>query len=168
MINLLKTAFVKAGLDLYLCPYGCLPTGYECGIIEVVPKTKSRCVHITPVQQPNMLCLGLEASCPRSCLPVGQSRSIAMHHSHRAALGELSDRGLYEIFQTEFGAANSPAFERARHNFIISEAGYAIASYLLQAKDRHNGNLLLDAEGHLVHIDFGFILEISPGGNLGG
>ena len=88
--------------------------------------------------------------------------------THRAALGELSDRGLYEIFQTEFGAANSPAFERARHNFIISEAGYAIASYLLQAKDRHNGNLLLDAEGHLVHIDFGFILEISPGGNLGG
>ena len=40
---MLKTAFVKAGLDLYLCPYGCLPTGYECGIIEVVPKTKSRC-----------------------------------------------------------------------------------------------------------------------------
>ena len=82
-------------------------------------------------------------------------------------MGELSDRGLYEIFQTEFGAANSPAFERARRNFIISEAGYAIASYLLQAKDRHNGNLLVDAEGHLVHIDFGFILEISPGGNLG-
>ncbi|GAX81982.1 hypothetical protein CEUSTIGMA_g9410.t1, partial [Chlamydomonas eustigma] len=126
VIQLLRDAFVKAGLDLYLCPYGCLPTGYERGIIEVVPKTKSR-----------------------------------------AALGELSDRGLYEIFQTEFGAANSPAFEAARRNFIVSEAGYAIASYLLQAKDRHNGNLLVDSDGHLVHIDFGFILEISPGGNMG-
>lgn len=49
-----------------------------------------------------------------------------------AALGEMSDRGLYDIFQAQFGAPGSPPFEAARAHFIVSEAGYAIASYLLQ------------------------------------
>ncbi|KAK9812698.1 hypothetical protein WJX72_002251 [[Myrmecia] bisecta] len=126
VISLLKDALQKAGLGLYLAPYGVLPTGYECGIIEVVPNAKSR-----------------------------------------SALGETADGGLFDIFRREFGAPGTVRFERARHNFIVSSAGYAIASYLLQSKDRHNGNILIDAAGHLVHIDFGFILEISPGGNLG-
>ena len=42
VIGLLKDAFQKAGLDLYLAPYGVLPTAYECGIIEVVPEASSR------------------------------------------------------------------------------------------------------------------------------
>lgn len=81
--------------------------------------------------------------------------------------GELTDGGLLEVFQREFGLPGSTRFEAARSAFIASSAAYAVASYLLQAKDRHNGNIMLDNRGRIIHIDFGFILGISPGGNMG-
>jgi len=54
-------------------------------------------------------------------------------------------------------------FESAQLNFIESLAGYSIFSYVFKVKDRHNGNILVDPEGHLIHIDFGFFLQNSPG-----
>lgn len=63
----------------------------------------------------------------------------------RSQIGETTtDGGLYEIFQQDYGPVGSPGFQSAHENFIISSAGYVVASLLLQLKDRHNGNILID------------------------
>ncbi|XP_070767516.1 phosphatidylinositol 4-kinase beta isoform X2 [Enoplosus armatus] len=77
-----------------------------------------------------------------------------------------SQLSLLDYFLQEHGAPTTEAFLSAQRNFVQSCAGYSLICYLLQVKDRHNGNILLDAEGHIIHIDFGFILSSSPK-NLG-
>ncbi|XP_030605725.1 phosphatidylinositol 4-kinase beta isoform X2 [Archocentrus centrarchus] len=77
-----------------------------------------------------------------------------------------SQLSLLDYFLQEHGTPTTEAFLTAQRNFVQSCAGYSLICYLLQVKDRHNGNILLDAEGHIIHIDFGFILSSSPR-NLG-
>ena len=74
---------------------------------------------------------------------------------------------LMSHFVSTYGPVNSIGFRQAQREFVKSLAGYAVACYLLSIKDRHNGNIVIDGRGHIIHIDYGFVLGISPGNNLG-
>lgn len=67
------------------------------------------------------------------------------------------------LIEQKFGETTSSAFRKAQRAFMKSLASYSIICYLLQIKDRHNGNILIDKAGHIIHIDFGFLLSNSPG-----
>ncbi|KAJ2394896.1 phosphatidylinositol-4- kinase, partial [Coemansia sp. RSA 2559] len=82
----------------------------------------------------------------------------------RDQIGREKVNSLSDYFATKYHGVDSIQYQQARSNFVQSLAAYSVLSYLLQFKDRHNGNIMLDDQGHIVHIDFGFILDIAPGG----
>jgi len=94
-------------------------------------------------------------------------------------MGRAKVNDLLDFFVGKYGGEHTIAFQQARLNFIQSMAAYSVACYILQIKDRHNGNIMIDGEGHIVHIgtralqnrgrwfpvltcvvDFGFLFDI--------
>jgi phosphatidylinositol 4-kinase B len=73
---------------------------------------------------------------------------------------------LYDYFCINMGKEGSRKFKSAQKEFMKSLAGYSLVCYILQIKDRHNGNILIDTLGHIIHIDFGYMLSNSPGRNF--
>lgn len=65
----------------------------------------------------------------------------------RTKYGTLKDH-----FLQKFGAETSAAYTTAQQNFIRSLAGYSMVTYILNLKDRHNGNILIDEAGHVIRI----------------
>jgi phosphatidylinositol 4-kinase len=72
---------------------------------------------------------------------------------------------LVAYFNSTYGSSKEKLLI-AKTNFSKSIAAYSLFCYILQIKDRHNGNMLLDTAGHIIHIDFGFLLSIAPGGTF--
>ncbi|RPB00476.1 kinase-like protein [Choiromyces venosus 120613-1] len=68
-----------------------------------------------------------------------------------AMLGRDHEMGLYDYFIN-------------KNNFVNYMAVYSVILYLLKFKDRHNGNIMINGTGHIIHIDFGFCFDIAPGG----
>jgi len=67
-------------------------------------------------------------------------------------MGRAKVNDLLDFFTSKYGGQDTVAFQKARLNFIQSMAAYSVACYILQIKDRHNGNIMIDGEGHIVHI----------------
>jgi phosphatidylinositol 4-kinase len=160
----LVSVIVKTGDDLR-------QEAFACQLIEVCSKIWTE--HNVDVWVKNMRILVTGES---SGLIETITNAVSLHSLKRsltlaalAAAPNARSKGiatLQDHYTKTFGAPDSPAYIKATDNFAKSLAAYSIISYILQLKDRHNGNILIDSEGHVIHIDFGFMLSNSPG-NMG-
>ncbi|KAI5184801.1 phosphatidylinositol 4-kinase A [Nematocida homosporus] len=81
----------------------------------------------------------------------------------RDQIGRERVNNLVDYFALKYGYREGHKYVEALKNFVESFAGYSLVTYILNIKDRHNGNIMISDDGHLIHIDFGFMFDISPG-----
>ena len=176
LIALFQKAFRREHLDALadgLRPYSIQATSSNSGIIEALPDAVSI------------------AEIKRQMLKRHNSAALEMHYRQRFrtsahngkafthngdANGSKPENGSNGSSNGNGNAANGEAagdgsaqpatvtFEEAQRNCMHSVAGYAVVQYILQLKDRHNGNILIDSSGRMVHIDFAYLLGWAPGG----
>lgn len=126
----------EAGVDVWVKNMRILVTGESSGLIETISN-------------------GISLHSIKRSLTLA---SISAGTNPKKRIATLKDH-----WSKTFGPSDSPAHIAAVDNFAKSLAAYSVISYVLQLKDRHNGNILIDSSGHIVHIDFGFMLSNSPG-----
>lgn len=136
LIRVCHKIWVDAGVPVWVKLMRILVTGESSGLIETIANGVS--LH------------SIKRSLTLASIESGQNP--------RRRIATLKDH-----FAKAFGPVDSEAYKAGVDAFKRSLAAYSMISYVLQLKDRHNGNVLIDNEGHIIHIDFGFMLSNSPG-----
>lgn len=136
--------FRAAKLPLYLNPYAVIITSGDSGLIETIPDA----VSVDSLKKrlyPSWTCL--------TDFFAAYFGGAELQH---IILGP-------EEFLRRY-PQGLVTYQTALRNFVESVAAYSVVCWILQIKDRHNGNIMITRSGHIVHIDFGFMLSNSPGG----
>merc|ERR1712150_133393 len=158
ILKTLQSIWKEEKVPLWVRPYRILVLSNDSGLIEPILNTISLHQVKKHGHQHVKLCSDSSADSQTN-----NNEEPVLNDTQNA---DPSTFTLLKYFLQEFGPETSEQFLEAQKNFVQSCAAYCIVSYLVQVKDRHNGNILLDNEGHIIHIDYGFILSSSPK-NLG-
>ena len=144
IINIFLSIFKTESLPIFLQPLNVLSTG-RGGIMETIIDT----TNLMKINKVDYTQFDGYSSSTLYIEPVIDSSNLAQS-------------SLRNYFIFKYGD-NTKELETAISNFVLSLTGYSLLCYLLEIKDRNNGNILINDKGNLIHIDFGFLLSCSPG-----
>jgi len=171
LLSIMDTVWKSEGLDLCLSAYGCIATGDEEGMLEIVLNSTTL-ASIVAGSTKKKSAAAYEALMGDTALHewlrlknvdhLGSQRPN--NGGRRGALSQgpskLSGLKIDPITgsMSEVYNAGETGLDAARRRFMLSCAGYCVATYVLGIGDRHNDNLMMKATGELFHIDFGHFL----------
>ena len=135
MIRIMDRLWQSEGLDLKISSYGCIATGDEVGLLEIVMNSDTM-ANISKDAGENRRGVG------------GKAAELQ---------AELLDPSVFTVW-LRGNNRSVEEFTAAVHKFVLSTAGYCVATYVLGIGDRHNDNVMLTRDGKCFHIDFGHFL----------
>jgi phosphatidylinositol-4,5-bisphosphate 3-kinase len=135
VLRVMDQVWSESGLDLSMRAYGCVSTGDELGMLEVVTNSET--------------IAGIVAS-RVTAQAKGFGRKL------RAALSAYREDTLLSWLEEQPG--NSEHMDEVLDRFARSCAAYCVATYVMGIGDRHNDNVMMTRDGCFFHIDFGHFL----------
>ena len=136
-------------LKALLTPFTVVQTSANTGLTEYLPNVKSLHEIKTSLRSYSDTCGSCFCCINGECCPGAGVPLKEYFLQHYEPLSETEHCGAYNA---------------AKLNFIRSLAPNLVLIYLLDVKDRHNGNILLHSDGRIVHVDYAFALGQIPGG----
>ncbi|PLW07183.1 hypothetical protein PCANC_16315 [Puccinia coronata f. sp. avenae] len=161
LINEFGRIWTEEKCDVWVRYYRILVTGESTGLMETIVDAIS--IHSLKKSAYSQISNHQARQAPNQPAGAGSSNPSTTTPSSAPASGGLPNYSIFDHYVDTYGAPTGEKYKKAQKNFMKSLVAYSIISYILQLKDRHNGNILIDKEGHIIHIDFGFVLNNSPG-----
>ena len=97
------------------------------------------------------------------CVPTSNNSGVIEMVPQSTTLDDV--RKKYDLSLLQFIRSRNPSTvetEVLRERFMRSTAASCVITYLLGIGDRHLENIMLTRDGHLFHIDFGYVMGDDP------